>query len=144
MNVCGNCAKFGVEQAGVQSEVTGRSRVTANLAQRAARGRSRDIYDSMQEELVQDYSARVRDARVRRGMSVEELALKLMETQSTLAKAEAGSYHPPDSLIGKLEKELDIKLMEKPEAPADMGHQQKGSKAGLTLGDLIKKELEKQ
>lgn len=149
MSVCPNCVKFGVEQAGHQTEVTQRSRMTQSLERRAQRSRSRDIYSDMQEELVEDYGQRVRDARSRRGMSVEDLAAKLMEKQSIIAKVESGSYHPPDSLIRKLERELEIKLTEKPETPAGMGGQSFGGqpqkKSGpLTLGDLIKQELEKK
>lgn len=144
MSVCGNCVKFGVEQAGLQNEVTGRSRVASSLEKRATRSRSRDIYDSMQEELVEDYAQRVRDARTRAGLSIEELALKLMEKQTIIAKVESGSYHPPDSLVGKLERELNIRLKEKPEAPSAPGGQPARPSGPLTLGDLIKRELEKK
>ena len=140
MSVCGGCVKFGVEQAGAQTEVTGRSRVAASLEKRAQRGRSRDIYDEMQEELVADYGERVKNARTRRGMTIEQLGEKLKERVPTLAKVEAGSFHQPDSLIKKLEKELGIKLTEKPEAPSSAGGPQPKS-GPLTLGDLIKRQL---
>lgn len=143
MNVCGNCVKFGVEQAGIQAEVTGRSRVAASLEQRAQRAKPRDIYNSMQEELAADYSERIRDARTKRGMSVEQLAGKLMERQTVLAKVESGSYHPDDALVRKLERELGIKLMEKPEVPTNLGPAPKAQGA-FTLGDIIKRELEKK
>lgn len=140
MSVCGNCVKFGVEHAGAQTEVTGRSRVTQSLERRAARGRSRDVFEEMQEELVEDYGQRVRRAREARGMTLEQLGERLKTRRDTLAKIESGSYHPEESLIRVLEKELGIKLKEKPEAPAGVGGQpaaQPGNKA-LTLGDLIK------
>lgn len=140
MSVCGSCVKYGVEQAGAQNEVTGRSRVAASLERRAARGRSRDIYDEMQEELVADYGPRVKNARTRRGMTLEELGTKLGERVQVLTKVEGGTFHPPDNLIRKLEKELDIKLTEKPEAPAASGGP-KPKSGPLTLGDLIKQQL---
>lgn len=144
MSVCGECVRFGIEQAGTQNEVTGRSRVAASLERRATRGRARDIYDSMQEELADDYSQRVRDARTRMGLSVEDLANQIMEKQTILAKVESGSYHPPDALIRKLERALEIKLTEKPEPAAGTSPGPKRKEtAGLTLGDLIKRELEK-
>lgn len=145
MSVCPNCVRFGVEQAGLKTEVTQRSRVTQSLEKRAARSRSRDIYEHMQEELVEDYGGRVRNARTRKGLSVEDLAKRLMEKQSVIAKVEANDYHPPDSLVRKLERELDVKLMEKPEAPAGVGAPPSPKSSGpLTLGDLIKRELEKK
>lgn len=144
MSVCGGCVKFGVEQAGAQTEVTGRSRVTQSLEKRAVRSRGRDIYDQMQEELVEDYGERVRAARTRKGLSIEDLGKKINERQTELAKVEAGTYHPTDLLVSKLERELGIKLKEKPEAPAGMGGQQPTTNKALTLGDLIKKQLEKK
>lgn len=148
MSVCGGCVKFGVEQAGVQQEVTGRSRVTQAVEKRAVRSRSRDIYDSMQEELVEDYGERVRAARQRKGMTLEQLGDKLKERVSELTKVEAGTYHPTDTLVNKLERELGIKLKEKPEVPSGIGGKPVGGSPGgdkaLTLGDLIKKQLEKK
>lgn len=142
MSVCPNCVKFGVEQAGAQHEVTGRSRTTAALEQRAVRGKTRDIYSEQPEELVEDYGERVRNARNRMGLSIEELGKRLNERQGDLSRLETGAYHPPDSLVRKLEKFFQIKLMEKPEAPAGVGGP-KPKGGPLTLGDLIKSELEK-
>lgn len=142
MNVCGNCVKFGVEQAGAQNEVTGRSRTTAALEQRAVRSRPRDIYANAPEELVEDYGERVRTARQKLGLSIEDLGRQLNEKQTELAKVESGTYHPTDVLVRKLERALNIKLMEKPEAPAGMGGP-KPKSGPLTLGDIIKQQMEK-
>lgn len=142
MSVCGDCVKFGVEQAGAKTEVTGRSRTTAALENRAARSRTRDVFSDMPEELAPDYGERVREARLRMGLSVEDVGKQINERQGELAKLEAGTYHPPDTLVRKLEKFFGIKLMEKPEAPTGTA----GAKpigGPLTLGDLIKSELEK-
>ena len=144
MSVCGNCVKFGVEQAGAQQEVTGRSRVTQAVEKRAVRNRGRDIFSEMQEELVEDYGERVRQARQRKGMTLEQLGERLKERVSELAKVEAGTYHPTDTLVGKLERELGIKLKEKVEAPAGVGGPKPAGDKALTLGDLIKKQLEKK
>lgn len=143
MSVCGNCVKFGVEHAGAQTEVTGRSRVTQSLERRAARSRSRDVFDEMPEELVEDYGQRVRRAREARGLTLEQLGEILKTRRDTLAKVEGGSYHPEEALIRKLEKELSIKLKEKPEAPAGVGGQMKQPDKALTLGDLIKQQMDK-
>ncbi|HVM44326.1 MAG TPA: multiprotein bridging factor aMBF1 [Candidatus Thermoplasmatota archaeon] len=142
MNVCGNCVRFGVEQAGAHTEVTGRSRATAAIQNRAARGRTRDVFADMPEELVEDYGERVREARQKLGLSIEEVGKRLNERQNELAKVEQGSYHPPDALVRKLEKFFGIKLMEKPEAPAGVGGA-KPTGGPMTLGDMIKSELEK-
>ncbi len=146
MSVCGNCVKFGVEQAGPKVEVTGRSQTTQALERRAVRGKPRDIYDQMQEELVEDYGERVKQARQRAGLSIEDLGKAINERVSNLANIEKGTYHPPDALVAKLEKALDVKLKEKPEAPSGIGGRPVGNAGAkeLTLGDLIKKQLEKK
>jgi putative transcription factor len=143
MSVCGNCVRFGVEQAGAATEVTGRSRTTAALENRAIRSRTRDVFTDMPEELVEDYGDRVRQARTKLGLSIEDLGKRLNERQGEIAKVESGSYHPPDALVRKLEKFFGIKLMEKPEAPAGVGGATKPVGGPLTLGDMIKSELEK-
>src|SRR5438067_6454009 len=148
MSVCGNCVKFGVEQAGAANEVTGRSRVTQSLDTRAKRAQPRDVYAEMAEELVEDYGERVKRARTAAGMTLEQLGEKLKTRRDTLAKVESGSYHPEESLIRKLEREFDIKLKEKPEIPSGMGGKPfSGVATGdkpLTLGDMTKKQLEKK
>ena len=143
MSLCGDCVKFGVEQAGPKNEVTGRSRTTAGLENRAARARTRDVFSDMPEELVEDYGERVRMARQKLGLSIEDVGKQINERQSELAKLEQGTYHPPDTLVKKLERFFNIKLMEKPEAPAGVGAQKPTKGGPITLGDLIKDELAK-
>ncbi|HUR69026.1 MAG TPA: multiprotein bridging factor aMBF1 [Candidatus Thermoplasmatota archaeon] len=143
MSVCGDCIKFGVEQAGAKHEVTNRSRTTAALENRAVRGRTRDVFSDMPEELVEDYGERVRLARQKLGLSIEDVGKKINERQSELAKLEQGTYHPPDTLVKKLERFFNIKLMEKPEAPAGVGGPKMKAAGPITLGDMIKDELAK-
>lgn len=144
MSVCGNCVKFGVEVAGPKQEVTGRSTATQALERRAKSRQSRDIYRDMEEELIPDYGEVIRKARERKGMTVEDLGAKILERVPVLQKVEKGALHPPDSLVKKLEKELDVKLMEKPEAPAGMGSQKAKGSGSFTIGDLIKDAQKKQ
>ena len=138
MQVCGNCVKFGVEQAG-QHEVMGqRSRVVETMQRREVRARPKDIYDNMQEELVEDYAQVVRKARLAKGFATtEDLGKKILEKKGTLDKVEAGAMHPDDKLVKKLEGELGIKLMEKPEMPVGVGGKKDAGKA-VTLGDMLK------
>lgn len=143
MSVCGNCVKFGVEQAGQANEVTGRSRVTQSLDARAKRAQPRDIYAGNETELVLDYGERVKKARMERGISVDDLGKKLNERVAILHKVESGSYHPDDGLVIKLEKEFGIKLKEKVEKTTTTTMSKTPDKA-LTLGDLIKQQLDKK
>ena len=137
MSVCGGCVRFGVEVVGAHNEVTGRSAAVSALDRRARRNRSKDIYDQMELELVPEYTTLIRDARVRRGLTPEQLAEKLSEKRTTIAQVERGELHPSDALVKKLEKELGLKLMEKPEfTPTSTG--KPAGPTAFTLGDLIR------
>jgi putative transcription factor len=141
MNVCSSCAKFGVEVAGHTGEVTGMSRVVESLGRRERRARVSDVYDQMELELIQEYPKVIREARIRKGFATtEDLGKKIMERKSILDKVESGTLLPSDELVGKLERELGLKLMERPERPVGAG--QPGGAKALTLGDLVKQELD--
>jgi len=142
MSVCGSCARFGVEKAKVP-EVTGRSRVVQPIQQRAARARSRDVFEEHPETLAPGFGRVVREARERAGLSLEELGLRLNERKTVLAKVEDESLVPSDELIRKLEKLFGISLLSKPEAASQPGAAAKAS-GPLTLGDLLADALKKK
>jgi len=143
LDVCSECAKFGIEakKPTKKEEPAAKPIITQRLEIRERRGKPRDIYESgMREELTDDYAARIRDARSKRGMSQKDLAMKLNEKLTVLSKVEAGDMRPDDKLVAKLEKELGIKLKEK---PAEVLAGKEGPKASLTLADLIKMQKDR-
>jgi putative transcription factor len=108
------------------------------ILERIKRPKVKDVYKDMDKELVSDWNDRVKKAREKKGLSREELGFKIGERTVTISKIENGDLRPSDKVIGKLEKELDIKLIESV-APVSTGST--GSHAGgLTLGDFIKTE----
>ena len=142
LSVCMNCAKFG-DQTGVPLKK--RPGISPNILMRLeARKRRmavRDIYTTQGEEvLVDDFADRIRKAREKKGWKQAELGAKVNERVSIIAKLESGEMIPPDLVVKKLEKTLDIKLKEKIETQAA----KKASTAArpLTLGDLFKVEKE--
>lgn len=143
MMVCPDCAKFGVEQVGSKGEVTGRSAVVESLQRRASRMQERDVYSGM-AELADDCGERIRKGRQARGLSVEDLAKRINEKASFLAKVETGHSRPSDALARRLEKELAIKLYEvaesEPSAAQAAGERRGATGGSFTLGDLIKRE----
>jgi len=143
LEVCSECAKFGIEakKPTKKEEPAAKPIITQRLEVRERRSKPRDIYESgMREELVDDYASRIRNARSQRGMSQKDLAMKLNERVGVLAKVETGDMRPDDKLVAKLEKELGIKLKEK---PAEILAGKEGPKTSLTLADLIKMQKEK-
>lgn len=87
--------------------------------------------------------AMVKEAREALGMSQEELAKKMNERESVVHAIESGHLKPSIELARKLEKSLQIRLVE------NYAKEQEKPKVnfkneGLTIGDLIKlKQKEK-
>jgi putative transcription factor len=94
-------------------------------------------------ELVDDFNARIRRAREKKGLSHEDLCGKINEKISVLKKLESRKMTPDNKLAEKLQHALKIKLL----VPATKERTSKKlltttpSKA-LTLGDLIKNKKE--
>lgn len=136
--VCSNCARFGDE---VMTPVVRRTSMPPIIAQRLEARRRRltprDVYAQAagEEELAEDFPARIRRAREERGWKQADLGAKINEKASIIAKLESGTITPGDALVRKLERELGIRLKEKVQ-PVAMKKQAAG--ASLTLGDLIK------
>lgn len=88
-----------------------------------------------QEELVPDFGERVRVARERKGLSLDNLARGINEKKSLVHKIETGSFYPDPVVTAKLERALGIRLREKVEAASARKYAPRG---GVTIGDLIR------
>jgi len=136
LSVCASCARFGdevmtpsVRQASIPPQIAER------LEARKRRLTPRDVYaDAGDEELAEDFAARVRRGREARRWKQADLGAKINERASVIAKLEAGAMMPDDVLVKKLEKELRIKLKERVQPVAA---KKRSASQGLTLGDLI-------
>jgi putative transcription factor len=89
------------------------------------------------QELVEDYADIIKQAREKRGLSTEELGLKISEKESFLKKIEAGKTAPTELLISKLEHFLKIKLLVPAPDEKTAHTTAKAPSRELTLGDLI-------
>jgi len=141
LEVCSECAKFGVEaKKEAPKEVGPKPIIAQRLEVREKRGRPRDVLEKGEkEDLVDDYGARIRSARERAGMTQKDLAMKINERVTILSKIEVNQMRPDEKIIAKLQKELGIVLKEKvPEVIAA----KESAKASLTLADLIKMQKE--
>ncbi len=85
--------------------------------------------------LDENYGEIIRHAREERGMTPEQLAKKLNEKESVIRRVEEGKLRPPELLINKLEKELEIKIRASP-PPSPVSP--KTSNGGITLKDVAK------
>ena len=141
LNVCPSCARFGEDYRGSGSNgapVT-QTVIQDRLQKRERRMQSKDIYaGSASVELVDDYGGVIREARVAKGMDLDQFAASILEKKGTLAKIESNNLIPDDKLIKKIEKALGIKLTESVQSGVTVGGG--NGRNSMTLGNFIKKE----
>jgi len=83
---------------------------------------------------VEDFGQLIRTARERRGMSQLEVARRINERASVIAKLESGKMSPTIELARKLERLFKITLLEEAEIP-DIPIKSSGQTT--TLGDVV-------
>ena len=140
LNVCRDCAASGTPVSDKDAmKYDTKNTVNERLEIREKRMQERDVLEQ-EEVLDPDFADKVRNARMKIGMSQDDLAKKINEKHSVVAKIEHGDLVPDENVRKKLEKALGIKLMVKMER---MHVQKKNNeRRGLTLGDLIRMEEE--
>lgn len=153
LELCDSCSEFGTE---VRTESTGSSgsKYSTTSSSGTASGdsggsgggsgsggssqsRRRDMFDEM-DELAADYDDLIRDARESTGLSQEDLAKKLNEKASLIRKLEHGDILPSDEVQRKLERELDISLVEGEDV--EDSEWSSDSSGTMTLGDVVKRK----
>jgi putative transcription factor len=150
LELCDDCKEFGTEVRTESSSSSSSKYSTSSSSGKAKSGssgsgssssggsrRRRDMFDDM-DEVAADYDARIRQARESRGLSQEELAGELNEKASLIRKLERGDILPSDDVRTKLERELDISLVEG--VDDDEEEWSSGSSTTTTLGDVVKRK----
>jgi len=140
LSVCSRCEKFGTEvqqvrRTDIRAPVKGpASRPVPSPAGGTGQVRyKRDMFDYMEGEIVEDYAARIRHAREEKGLSQKDLAMQMKEKEHLIRKIENSDLIPEEGVRKKLEKALDIKLLDVPGTDDEKKVQ---SKLTPTLGDL--------
>lgn len=109
--VCPQCQKFGIDKE--ENFVPIPINVVERLERREKKLKEKDIFEGKEEILADDYSQKIRNARKRMNLTIEDLGKKINEKRTIIAKIEKGEMIPTDELVKKLERALHIKLMEK-------------------------------
>jgi len=91
------------------------------------------MFDFMEGEIVDDYAVRIRNARMEKGLSQKDLAMQMKEKEHLIRKIENSELMPEDDVRKKLEKALEIRLID---APVSEDEKKVQSKLAPTLGDL--------
>ncbi len=151
LELCDDCADFGTEvkttsSSGSSKYSTSSSSGTSSTSSASSGGssssgggstRRRDMFDDM-DEVATDYDQRIREAREGEGLSQEDLAKELNEKASLIRKLERGDVLPSDEVQQKLERRLDISLVE---GSGDSDADWEGSDGTTTtLGDVVKRK----
>ena len=123
---------------GIESSAELKSPSQVPILKRIKKPKQKDVYKDMDKELVNNWNQIIKNAREKKGLSRQELGFKIGERTVTIAKIENGDLRPSDKVVQKLEKELEINLIEEVKEVSTASSAFSGK--GFTIGDFIKKE----
>ena len=135
MVVCKECSKLGkIQKAPPKPKFrqTGKTKRPTST-----RNRSYSRNDEPSEELIEDFEIKIRNARESKDWSREDLGRKINERVSVITRIETGKMTPDIKLTKKLEKALNIKLLEKVDN-VDLNQFINSSSGERTLGNIMK------
>ncbi len=130
MNVCKECSKFGKVISVIRHQVKETKKKIKKQAE----------VEPPKEEfiltIVPSYGDIIKKKREQLGIKQEDFAKKISEKASLLHKIETNHFEPSISLTRKIEKFLNVKLIEIEEVKTRSPTTSKSE--GLTIGDFIK------
>ncbi|MBR4448082.1 multiprotein bridging factor aMBF1 [Methanobrevibacter sp.] len=136
MVVCKECSKLGkIQKAPPKPKYVKQNNKSKRPATTRNRPYSRN--DEPTEELIEDFSLEVRKARESKNWSREDLGKKINERVSVITRIETGKMTPDNKLTKKLEKALNIKLLEDLDN-VDLNQFINSSSGERTLGNIMK------
>lgn len=125
LKVCKSCSKYGI----IVEDWIGKEEITKTKPNKII------TKEEPMEIVVEDYPQKIKQARERLNLKQKELAIKLAIKESIIHKLESGHLEPDITTAKKLEKFLNIKLIQ---IYVDDYKQKNKSTTSFTIGDLIK------
>lgn len=139
LTVCGQCSKHGtiIKDEPVPKTTTLKPRKPLQpLSIQSKKSQEPTIDTSV--ELVENFPAKIRQAREKLGLTHEDIGKKINEKVSLLKKIETGKMTPNNKLAAKLEHTLKVKLLAPASEPKIPKIQvPKPTSRELTMGDLL-------
>lgn len=134
LSVCENCSKFGINPTEIpileiESKQKQKEQKLASLPEEI-------------EIITKDFQQKIKEAREKLNLKQVELANKISEKESIIHKLESSQLTPSIELAKKLEKFLNIKLIELYKSETEKQIDFKND--SLTIGDLIKIKEQKR
>jgi len=138
LTVCVECSKHG--KIVTQDEYTPKPKPLGKPSAHIpimAQKKKTEIKVEITQEIIEDYTIKIRQAREKLGLTHEQLGKKINEKTSVIAKLETGKISPNNILATKLEHALKIKLLTPITEEKTPMQMPKTASRELTLGDLI-------
>ena len=139
LTVCVECSKHG--RIVTQDEYTPKPKPTSKLSARTpvtmTQKKKPEIKVEITQEIIEDYTSKIRQAREKLGLTHEDLAKKINEKTSVIGKLETGKIQPSNILATKLEHALKIKLLTPVTEEKAATLSPRTANREVTLGDLI-------
>lgn len=133
MAVCEDCAKFGrIQKAPPKPKFRNTKKTSSKKSKNYSSRR-----DEPKDELIEDYNMIIRKAREAKKWSREKLGQEIYEKVSVINRIESGKMIPDTKLTKKLEKKLNITLVEKID-DIDLNSFKGKSSDEFTLADIVK------
>ena len=132
--VCKECAKLGTIQ-----KAPPKPKFQQNKKGKRKNTQPKRNYrnDEPTDELIEDYNIAVRNAREAKNWSREDLGKKINERVSVINRIESGKMTPDNKLTKKLEKALNITLLENVN-DVDLNQFMSNSSGERTLANVMK------
>ena len=138
LTVCVECSKHG--KVVTQDEYTPKQKPLGRPSPRIPvmqQKKKTEIKVEITQEITEDYTAKIRQAREKLGLTHEDLAKRINEKTSVIGKLETGKIQPSNILATKLEHALKIKLLTPITEEKAATLTPKTANREVTLGDLI-------
>lgn len=135
MVVCKECSKLGTIQKAPPKPKFRQQPKGKKQNKTQTRNYSRN--DEPSEELIEDFELEIRKAREAKNWSREDLGKKINERVSVITRIETKKMTPDTKLTRKLEKALNIKLLEKVDN-VDLNQFISNNSGERTLGNIMK------
>ena len=123
-SVCEKCTKLGSELTPPKPTITKKAYVQRTVQFTHS--------PKSEEEVFPDYSKRIKDAMIKKGLTTKNLALKISEKLNIVERIVKGKLTPDNRIIKKLEKTLEIQLS----GIISTGQSFSKNLPNITLGDL--------
>lgn len=119
-NVCVSCSRHGKPYVSQAQARVKKKHTPAS----SASSRTRRITLADETILAPDFANRIRHARMKAGLTHEQLGMKMNEKAQILKKFETGAIKPDELFAKKLERFLGIKLYINIAAEGDVGQKE--------------------